>query len=101
MADPISKLENDIRRASARLKCDPTARFGCSILQYFAVLQHFSSIRTRLNNRRIPALGSGPTPARPSRERGAIIKPGVRTPHHSHFRAQRPRPTFTTLRRIA
>jgi hypothetical protein len=41
--------------------CSFEIRFdGPVCLQYFAVLQHFSSIRTRLNNRRLTSLSSTP-----------------------------------------
>jgi hypothetical protein len=49
-------------------------------LQYFAVPQHLSRICSQLNKARFPTPGSGPIRPRPSRERGAIIKPGVQTP---------------------
>jgi hypothetical protein len=58
IADPICQSENDIRPACPRFKPDSRARFVCSFLQYFAVPQHFSSIRTRLNNRRSNSVGS-------------------------------------------
>jgi hypothetical protein len=41
MADPISKLQNDFRRASARLKSDRAVRFVGTIWHFLALLQHF------------------------------------------------------------
>jgi hypothetical protein len=41
MADPISKLENDLRRAFARLISDRAVRLVCTIWHFLALLQHF------------------------------------------------------------